>query len=405
MANPICEMDAQRRQRSLGAVADSELAAAPRRRGGDGRPAGDRAGALGASARRRRRRVPPRDDAGVDRVDVPQGDAARRPRRAVGDRRRGDDDRGARRAPHRPSSPSRSAAPPPTPAQLAALEALQQEADAYEKRRAGLPRHRHDDHQAPLRGEEEGDPLRPRPRNRHREGRSSRRRARPPSSASRTSSPSTAAPNAQPEATPDAMYRLAALYEERARSDDDDRRRSRDRPQARDRALQARHQRVPEVPRARGHLLLPRPRAQRLAAASTRRSRCGARSSATTTSRTRRRPIRRTRTTDTIVADPAGSRRGLLDGVARQVPRPEVAQRRAEAPTRRLRRSVSGTTARSIPQPDAPAGRGAEVRRRNLVADRQLGVRPARLRAAASSRKSRRRVWDYNRAASAYRSR
>ena len=28
-------------------------------------------------------------------------------------------------------------------------------------------------------------------------------------------------PNSQPEATPDAMYRLAALYEERARSDDD----------------------------------------------------------------------------------------------------------------------------------------------------------------------------------------
>ncbi len=37
--------------------------------------------------------------------------------------------------------------------------------------REGLPRHRHDDHQAPLRGEEEDHPLRARQRDQHREGR------------------------------------------------------------------------------------------------------------------------------------------------------------------------------------------------------------------------------------------
>ena len=51
-------------------------------------------------------------------------------------------------------------------------------------------------------------------------------------------------PNAQPEATPDAMYRLAALYEERARADDDPNADLAVDPQAGDRPLQARHPRV-----------------------------------------------------------------------------------------------------------------------------------------------------------------
>ena len=208
----------------------SRRASAPRLRGGSAAPLG---------ARRSGRPAPPRP---------PRGASAGRPD-----------------APP-PREEGAGRPPPPTPEQVAALAELQKEADAYEKAGARLPRDHHAHRPAPLRGPQATHPLRARPRDRDREEGAASTHARRRSAGSRCSSRATAAPNAHPENTPDAMFRLAALYEERARADETeitDEELAR-RPAAGDHALQARHPRVPEVPRARRHLLLPRPRAQRL---------------------------------------------------------------------------------------------------------------------------------------------
>ncbi len=127
-----------------------------------------------------------------------------------------------------------------------------------------LQGHHHDDRHAPLRGEEEGDPRRPRPRDRHREGRA-QEGARDGDQAPRgvrrhVQRPERAAGgDARRDVPPRRALRGARALRRRSE------RGSRRDPAARDRPLQARHPRVPEVQRARRHLLLPRPRAQRLA--------------------------------------------------------------------------------------------------------------------------------------------
>ena len=112
--------------------------------------------------------------------------------------------------------------PPPTPEQLAALEAhaarrptpTQKGARDYKDTITTIITLHYEEKKKSILGGLDREIE-------HREGRAQEGARDAPSSGSRTSSPSTAAPNAQPEETPDAMYRLAALYEERARSDDD----------------------------------------------------------------------------------------------------------------------------------------------------------------------------------------
>ncbi len=206
---------------------------------------------------------------------------------------------------------------------------------------------------------------------------SSRRRARRPSSGSRTSSRSYSGPNAQPEATPDAMYRLAALYEERAPLRRRSERRSGRDPEAGDRPLQARHPGVSHVQRARGHLLLPRPRAQRLAPR--RRGPAGvaiARLPQPLPLPGRRR-TRRTPDADLVQPMPQDHDDAFWTAWRKKYPTAAALKRGAEG-RHGLRRSVPDRLRRSSPQPTRAARSGSEVRRRDLVAHRRLGVRPAR---------------------------
>ncbi len=118
--------------------------------------------------------------------------------------------------PPRPSSPP---PPPPTAAQLAALSTLEQQADAYAK---GAKDYR----------DTVTDIIKLHYQEKKREILSSLDRDIKAEKKELTAARETAikrleefvakysGPNAQPEATPDAMYRLAALYEERARSED-----------------------------------------------------------------------------------------------------------------------------------------------------------------------------------------
>jgi hypothetical protein len=110
--------------------------------------------------------------------------------------------------------------PPPTPEQLAAYDAMRQEADAYAKGARDykdtittiITLHYEEKKKAILGGLDREIGIE----------KEELRRAR--ESAIRRLEEFVAkysGVNAQPEATPDAMYRLAALYEERARSDDD----------------------------------------------------------------------------------------------------------------------------------------------------------------------------------------
>ena len=110
--------------------------------------------------------------------------------------------------------------------------------------------------------------------------------------------------NAQPEATPDAMYRLAALYEERARSRRRSERRSRGRASSRpSRSTSASSASSRSTASSRASTTSSATRST-TRAASTRRSRCGARSSATTTTRTRSPPDPKDPDADTVVPLP-----------------------------------------------------------------------------------------------------
>ena len=182
-------------------------------------------------------------------------------------------------------------------------------------------------------------------------------------------------PNAQPEATPDAMYRLAALYEERARADDDPNADLAVDPQASDRPLQASHPRVSTYNELAGiyyflgHALNDSRRvdeAQQVWRSLVCHNHYPYPVAAGSEGRRRR----------SDPADAAGSRRRVLDGLALQVPDAAVleegAEGRHDVTTTRTR-----TTARSS-RSRPSCRRGSEVRRRDLVAHRRLGVRPAR---------------------------
>ena len=220
----------------------------------------------GAAERRPTRGAKGAKDAGAvtaDRELPASGDAGAA---TVQRRRRGGPGRTTTTAPPAPTfRPHAPPLPPPTPEQVAAYQAMHQEADAYaqgardykdaittiitlhyaEKKRSilgGLDREI---------GDREG---------RAEEGARDRR-----SSGSRTSSPSTAAPTPSRRRRPTRCTAWRRSTRSAARSDDDPNSRPERHAQAGHRALQARHPRVSEVQRARGHLLLPRARAQRLA--------------------------------------------------------------------------------------------------------------------------------------------
>ena len=127
--------------------------------------------------------------------------------------------------------------------------------------RQGLPRRHHAHRPAPLRRQATRMLAVARRRDRRREEGPARSARRGDQAPRRVRRPATAAPTPTPRTRP---TRCSGSPRSTRSARAATARRSLGRAQAGDRPLQARHPRVPEVPRARRHLLLPRPRAQRL---------------------------------------------------------------------------------------------------------------------------------------------
>ena len=330
--------------------------------GGRARSAGAD-GALGgvrADASRRSRRGPPQPAAASGR----RGRRRRPPRRrcARGHGRRGCARRRATRGRGAPRSSATSGAPPacsaagpdvhgrarpplppPTPEQIAAYEAHAARRPTPTQRGARrLQGHDHDDRHAPLRGEEEGDPRRPRSRDRHREGRAqegprdghqaARRLRREVQRRERA---------ARGDARRDVPPRRA-LRGARAR-----RRRPERRPRGRASSPRSRlYKRVirefPEATASSPASTTSSATRSTTRAASTRRSRCGARSSATTTTRTRSPPTPRIPDVDTISPMPQDHDEAYWKAWRNKYPTPRPRSRRGPKADTDVRRPVSG---------------------------------------------------------------
>lgn len=157
-------------------------------------------------------------DAGA--VSAEAGASTRTPVTAAGDAGPGTASTSTGAPPAPTYAPRAPALPPPTPEQLAAYDAMRQEADAYARGAKDykdtittiITLHYEEKKRSILGGLDreigiEKDEL---------------KKAREVAIKRLEEFVAKySGPNAQPEATPDAMYRLAALYEERARSDDD----------------------------------------------------------------------------------------------------------------------------------------------------------------------------------------
>ena len=327
-----------------------------------------------AAAKRARQAAPPRSRPRRSRP-TPGADAAPRSadRSDCRDLDRQHRRRRRRRRPtcrRRPRKVGAAAAAAHAPSRSRGSSSSKNEADAYEKGAQGLPRRHHPHRPAPLRRQAAPHARGARRRDRRREegpARGARRGHQAPRGVRR------------------ALQRPQRAPREHARRDVPPRRAlrgarpQRQRPtispiglQARDRALQARHQRVSEVPRARGHLLLPRPRAQRLephprGAAGVALARLPQQ-----LSRTRRRPIRRIPSKDTIVPLPQDHDEDYWTGWENAHPTPiGFARRRRPRRGRAHRRRApvaaptsSGETTYVNPYPDELHGDPAEDRRR-----------------------------------------
>ncbi len=344
-------------------------------------------GALGFPRRHaggRRRRVQPNlaGDAGARRACSPATPAPPAPR----DHRSGDPDT---RAPPSRSGSCLRRRRLRRPRRWRRSGALKERGRRLREGREGVPRHRHHDHSASLRDEEEGSPLRPRSRNRDREERAQQGARERDPCASKCSSRRTAARARSPRPRP---TRCTASRRSTKSAPAPKRRPSRSRSGLKT-AIRLYKRVIDEFPKYRelagiyyflGHALNDSgraPEAQQVWRSLVCHNHLR---------RIRRRPIRRIR-------------QGHRHRRCRRTPTRRTGRRGVTSTTNPKSRSRKQPGDRSTTDPypndctfvaaaGASSGRRAEVRRRGLVADRQLGVRSARLRERRDEGRSRRGV-------------